>query len=106
MNWLDDDDRRVAENTEWVLYQNGMTEMYAKRLNDYDANGFTLRGEYTVVLAIRKSDGYRTYLMMDRNGRPFADWNGPEQFDIKLMMILADLKDSCDIVNMAEKRMF
>lgn len=101
----DDWGRKVAENDKWIFYRNSMTEMYEKDLEEYDQNGFTLRGEYKVVLAYRKEDGFRTYLALDKQGRPFADWNGPEQFRLKQMLILADLRESCNIVNIAERRM-
>lgn len=97
--------KKVAENDSWIYYQNGMTKIFERELEEYDPHGFTLKGEYRVVFAYRKEDGYRIYLALDKEGRPFADWNGPEQFRLKQMLILADLRESCDIVNMAEERM-
>lgn len=93
----------IAENDQWRLWKNEMTEYYEKELEQYDESGFTLKGELMIVLAENKLDGYRTYLALDRiTQKPFADWTRPEEFDLKKRLILIDRKDECNIINMAE----
>ena len=97
---------KVAENDEWTLYTNEMTKIYQKDLDSYNEHGFTLQGRFMVVLAVRKSDEYRTYLAMDnRTGRPYMDWNDHYIFDAKKVCILDDLREESDIVNMAKNKL-
>jgi hypothetical protein len=43
------------------------------------------------------------YLMMDKvTQEPVADWTDVTSFDFKKSLILMDLKDDCDVVNMAK----
>ena len=103
----DDDDRGygtlVAENAQWRLWTNDMTEIYERELNEYNTDGFTLQGKYKVVLAENKTTGERTYLMMDKTTQePVADWTDPTSFNFKKTLILMDLKDDCNVVNMAK----
>ena len=96
---------KVAENDEWTLYTNDMTRLYQKNLDSYDDHGFTLEGRFMVVLAVRKSDEFHTYLAMDnRTGRPYMDWNDSYIFDAKRMCMLEDLREESDIVNMAKEK--
>lgn len=95
--------KKVAENDQWILWRNSMTKLYEKNLDEYDSNGFTLRGEYVVVLAENIKENYRTYLLMNRmTQRIIADWNTPSEFEFKKALILRDLKEACNLVNMAE----
>ncbi len=95
----------IGENGIWTFYRNDLARIYQEHLDEYDQNGFTLKGMFKVILAYRKKDGYAKYLIIDRNGKPFADWSTPEEFRLKQMLILADMKDDSDIVRMAERRM-
>ena len=93
----------VAENAQWRLWMNSMTQFYERDLGKYNDEGFTLQGKYMVVLAENKIDGTRSYLMMDKvTQAPVADWGTSEEFDLKKMLILDDLKNDCNIVNMAK----
>lgn len=104
---LNDDDNSlgtlVAENAQWRLWKNGWTKSYEDQLNEYDEDGFTLQGRYFVVLAENKTTGERTYLMLDKaTQQPFANWSDSISFDFKKKLILMDLKDECNVVNMAK----
>lgn len=93
----------VAENDQWRLWQNDWTKDYERQLSEYDEDGFTLQGRYFVVLAENKTTGERTYLMLDKvTQEPFANWSDNISFDFKKKLILMDLKDECNIVNMAK----
>lgn len=93
----------VAENAQWRLWSNSMTQFYERELGKYNDDGFTLQGKYMVVLAENKIDGTRSYLMMDKATQtPVADWSTSEEFDLKKMLILDDLKNDCNIINMAK----
>ena len=93
----------VAENAQWRLWVNDMTKLYEKELDGYNTDGFTLQGKYKVVLAENKTTGERTYLMMDKTTQePVADWTDPTSFNFKKTLILMDLKDDCNVVNMAK----
>lgn len=95
----------IGENGIWAFYCSRLAKIYQKHLEEYGQDGFTLKGMFKVILAYRKEDGYTKYLIIDKNGKPFADFSTPDEFRLKQMLILADLRESCDIVNMAEKRM-
>lgn len=95
----------IGENGIWTFYRNDLARIYQEHLEEYDQDGFTLKGMFKVILAYRKEDGYMKYLIIDREGKPFADWSSPEEFRLKQILILTDLRESCDIVNMAEKKM-
>lgn len=93
----------VAENAQWRLWTNGMTQFYERELGKYNDEGFTLQGKYMVVLAEDKISTIRTYLMLDKvTQTPVADWSTSEEFDLKKMLILDDLKQDCSIINMAK----
>ena len=100
----DDSDKLVAENGMWKLWKNPMTQFFQKELEEYDSDGFTLKGELIVVLAENKTDGNRFYLAMDRiTQKPFADWSSSEEFQLKKALILMDRKEELNLVNMAER---
>ncbi len=104
---LNDDDNSlgtlVAENAQWRLWKNDWTKSYEDQLNEYDEDGFTLQGRYFVVLAENKTTGERTYLMLDKvTQEPYASWSDSVSFDFKKRLILMDLKDECNVVNMAK----
>lgn len=95
----------IGENGIWTFYRNDLARIYQEHLEEYDQNGFTLKGMFKVIMAYHKTDGYTKYLIIDKDGKPFADWSTPDEFRLKQMLILADLKDDADIVRMAERRM-
>lgn len=100
----EDSDKLIAENDLWKLWKNPMTKFFQKELEEYDSDGFTLKGELIVVLAENKINGDRFYLAMDRvTQKPFADWNSREEFDIKKALILMDRREELNLVNMAER---
>lgn len=100
----DDSDRLVAENDLWKLWKNPMTKFFQKELEEYDSDGFTLKGELMVVLAENKINGDRFYLAMDRiTQKPFADWTSSEEFQMKKALILMDRREELNLVNMAER---
>ena len=100
----DDSDKLVAENDLWKLWKNPMTKFFQKELEEYDSDGFTLKGELTVVLAENKTNGNRFYLAMDRiTQKPFADWTSSEEFQLKKALILMDRREELNLVNMAER---
>lgn len=100
----DDSDKLVAENNLWKLWKNPMTKFFQKELEEYDSDGFTLKGELIVVLAENKTDGNRFYLAMDRvTQKPFADWTSSEEFQLKKALILMDRREELNLVNMAER---
>lgn len=100
----DDSDRLVAENNLWKLWKNPMTKFFQKELEEYDSDGFTLKGELMVVLAENKINGDRFYLAMDRvTQKPFADWTSSEEFQLKKALILMDRREELNLVNMAER---
>lgn len=100
----DDSDKLVAENDLWKLWKNPMTKFFQKELEEYDSDGFTLKGELMVVLAENKTDGNRFYLAMDRvTQKPFADWTSSEEFQLKKALILTDRREELNLVNMAER---
>jgi len=109
MGFFDDDDddkgygTLVAENAQWRLWTNDMTQIYERELDEYNTDGFTLQGKYMVVLAENKITGERSYLMMDKaTQEPVADWTDATSFSFKKTLILMDLKDDCNVVNMAK----
>lgn len=108
MSLLDDGEgfgTLVAENSQWRLWKNDETRSYERSLSEYDENGFTLQGDFFVVLAEEKATGNRTYLMLDkRTQEPYADWTDYMSFEFKKRLILMDLKDDCNIVNMANRK--
>ena len=100
----DESDKLVAENSMWKLWKNPMTKFFQKELEEYDSDGFTLKGELIVVLAENKTDGNRFYLAMDRiTQKPFADWTSSEEFQLKKALILMDRREELNVVNMAER---
>lgn len=100
----EDSDRLIAENGMWKLWKNPMTKFFQKELEEYDSDGFTLKGELMVVLAENKTNGDRFYLAMDRiSQKPYADWTSSEEFQLKKALILMDRKDELNLINMAEK---
>lgn len=100
----DDSDKLVAENDLWKLWKNPMTKFFQKELEEYDSDGFTLKGELMVVLAENKINGDRFYLAMDRvTQKPFADWTSSEEFQLKKALILMDRREELNLVNMAER---
>ena len=100
----EDSDKLVAENDLWKLWKNPMTKFFQKELEEYDSDGFTLKGELTVVLAENKINGDRFYLAMDRvTQKPFADWTSSEEFQLKKALILMDRREELNLVNMAER---
>ena len=98
--------KKVGENENWILWQNESTKWFQSLLEEYDNKGFTLSGLYCVVYAQHKHvESLNTYLLMDnRTGRPYADWKAHDDFNLKKTLILMDLKDECNIVNMAKKK--
>lgn len=93
----------VAENDQWRLWQNSSTQYYEKCLNEYDHNGFTMQGKLFVVYAESKTGESNSYLALEKGSqRPFMDWYSAEEFDLKLMLVLDDLKKDCDIINIAK----
>lgn len=106
MGFFDDDDmKKVAENTEWILWTDSMTKMYQKELDSYDEDGFTLAGLYTVVLAENKRDGTHQYLALDRKtGEPYANWGDHYRFDVIKLCMLDDEREIANIVKMAERK--
>lgn len=93
----------VAENDRWRLWQNSSTQYYEKRLNEYDHNGFTMQGKLFVVYAESKTGESNSYLALEKGSqRPFMDWYSGEEFDIKLMLVLDDLKKDCNLINIAK----
>lgn len=104
---FDDSDgygKLVAENDQWRLWKNTMTKIFQKELEEYDSDGFTLKGELMVVLAENKTNGNRFYMAMDRlTQKPFADWSSSEEFQLKKALILMDRKEELNLVNMAER---
>ena len=104
---FDDSDgygKLVAENDQWRLWKNTMTRIFQKELEEYDSDGFTLKGELIVVLAENKPNGNRFYMAMDRlTQKPFADWSSSEEFQLKKALILMDRKEELNLVNMAER---
>lgn len=100
----DDDDKLIAENEQWKLWKNSMTKIYQKDLDGYERDGFSVKGNYIVVLAESKIDGCKTYLALDsKTGRPIADWTEGSEFDFKKALLVNDVRDGCNIVNMAEE---
>ena len=100
----EDSDKLVAENDLWKLWKNPMTKFFQKELEEYDSDGFTLKGELMVVLAENKINGDRVYLAMDRvTQKPFADWTSSEEFQLKKALILMDRREELNLVNMAER---
>ena len=100
----DDSDKLIAENDLWKLWKNPMTKFFQKELEEYDSDGFTLKGELMVVLAENKINGDRFYLAMDRvTQKPFADWTSSEEFQLKKALILMDRREELNLVNMAER---
>lgn len=100
----DDSDKLVAENDLWKLWKNPMTKFFQKELEEYDSDGFTLKGELMVVLAENKINGDRFYLAMDMvTQKPFADWTSSEEFQLKKALILMDRREELNLVNMAER---
>lgn len=100
----EDSDKLVAENNLWKLWKNPMTKFFQKELEEYDSDGFTLKGELMVVLAENKINGDRFYLAMDRvTQKPFADWTSSEEFQLKKALILMDRREELNLVNMAER---
>lgn len=104
---FDDSDgygKLVAENDLWKLWKNTMTKIFQKELEEYDSDGFTLKGELMVVLAENKTNGNRFYMAMDRlTQKPFADWSSSEEFQLKKALILMDRREELNLVNMAER---
>lgn len=98
--------KKVGENENWILWQNENTDWYESMLDEYDQKGFTLSGIYAVVYAQHKyNEMLNAYLLMDnRTGRPYADWKTFDDFTLKKTLILMELKEDCNIVNMAEKK--
>ena len=93
---------KIAENDRWILWQNSSTQYYEKRLNEYDCNGFTMQGKLFVVYAESKTGKNNSYLALEKGSqRPFMDWHSAEEFDIKLMLVLGDLKKDCNLINIA-----
>lgn len=93
----------VAENDQWRLWQNSSTQYYEKCLNEYDRNGFTMQGKLFVVYAESKTGKNNSYLALEKGSqRPFMDWYSGEEFDMKLMLVLDDMKKDCDLINMAK----
>lgn len=93
----------VAENDRWRLWQNSSTQYYEKRLNEYDHNGFTMQGKLFVVYAESKKGEQNGYLALEKGSqRPFMDWGSPEQFDMQLMLVLDDLRQECNLINIAK----
>ena len=93
---------KIAENDRWILWQNSSTQQFQKRLDEYDRNGLTVQGRFFVVYAESKTGERNGYLALERKGyRPFMDWYSNEEFDMKLMLVLDDLKQDCDLINIA-----
>lgn len=93
---------KIAENDRWILWQNSSTQYYEKRLNEYDHDGFTMQGKLFVVYAESKTGESNGYLALEKGSqRPFMDWYSGEEFDMKLMLVLDDLKKDCDLINIA-----
>lgn len=100
----DSNGTKVAENDRWILWQNSSTEQFERRLNEYDQDGFTVQGKFFVVYAESKIGERNGYLALEKGSqRPFMDWYSHEEFDMKLMLVLDDLKQDCDIVNIAKQ---
>lgn len=96
----------VAENDIWRLWKNDMTQLYEKSLGEYNESGITLTGMFVVVFAENKQTGERMYLALDRRTqKPFADWTCPSDFELKKGLIQRDLKESCNIITMAESKL-
>lgn len=95
---------KVAENDRWILWQNSSTKLYEKRLNEYDQDGYTVQGKYFVVFAESKTGERNTYLALEKGSqKPFMDWSTPQEFDLKLILVLDDMKKDSDIVNIAKQ---
>lgn len=98
------DEKVVAENDQWRLTTNFMTKGYQRRFDEYSRDGFTLNGRFTVVYAENKITDQRVYLAMDNEtGQPYADWFSNEEFEMKFLCMLEDLRQECNIVEMAKK---
>ena len=97
--------KKIAENDQVIYWQNSMTKFFEKELETYNNHGFTLKGEFMVVLVEFKNDHSRGYLAIDRiTHKPFANWSRMDDFEMKKTLILMDREDDCRLVNMAERK--
>ena len=97
------EDKLVAENDQWRLWKNSMTAVYQKDVEAYERDGFSIKGMYTVVYAENKINGSKVYLAMsNKTGKPVIDWTNGYDFDIRKMILVDDVRQECNIVNMAE----
>lgn len=93
----------IAENDRFRFYYNSWCEQYLTNINKYDSNGFTLPHIKRVLLAESKEDGYRSYVAITMDDKPYMEWKDSWDFELKCTVLRMRVKDDCDIRNMAKK---
>lgn len=94
---------KVGEDKKFNYFRSEMCVLYEKHLSKYDSDGFTF-GRLQVYLLEDKTTGERTYVGYDLQGNPVIDFKDGYDLDFKIKVAALEMSESCDIVNMAEKK--
>lgn len=100
---LFDDDVLLGENDRFQFFENSWTQTLTKEAREMDIHGIELRG-WRVIFAQSKTDpNDRNYILIDDKGNARQeDWS-VESMSWKIKMFKMNMRDACDIVNMAEE---
>lgn len=104
---LSDDDghgKPVYEDAKFRYWSNSQTLTYEKQMHEYDPQGIAPVEVFKVYLIEEKSSGRLSYVAFNKKGEPFMDWTDPYTFDFKMVLFRDDIRNDCDVVNMAKKR--
>ena len=100
-----DDSVKVWENKGWEFYRTDMTEIYTRKVNEYNPRGLTLPDKMTVYKCVPKDGSESTYVVFDSKGKPYMEFSDSYDLDFRLTVLKMKFEEETDIVNMAKRRL-
>lgn len=97
------DEIQVGENEHFKFFRTSMTEIYTRRVNEYNAKGLTFPDRMVVYECVPKDGGKPSYVVFDTKGKPYLEFTDPWDLDFRLGALMMKFEEENDIINMAKK---
>lgn len=94
----------VGENGVMRFYTDSWTDIYTRRVNEYDATGMSLPGRMYVLLCVPKDGDRSSYIAFDQTGKPYLEFTDSWDLNFKMRLLALNQMDRNNIINMAKKR--
>ena len=94
----------VGENSVCRFYRNEWCLQYETHINQYDEKGITLPDRMSVYLCRPKDGESESYVAFDTKGKPYMEWVGSFDFEVKIKALKMMIADEYDLVEMARKK--